>query len=131
MADKLQHERFLGRRDGVSVSVRVLFRRAGILGLVVLLFFSVMGSWRAYQKAQESSAMRTVAETENTDLVEREQKLKADIERLSTDRGKEEVLRERYGLAKEGEHMVVIVESNPIPVATTSAWKEWVQGILH
>ena len=70
--------------------------------------------------------MRAVAETEYRDLVEREEKLKNDIQGLTTQRGQEAVLRERYGLAKEGEQMVFIVEPTPtVSVATTSVWIGW------
>jgi cell division protein FtsB len=132
MVEKLQHERFLRRKDIVSESMWILLRRVFIGVLIIALVWLGSATWRTYQKQLESGAMRSVAETEFEDLRAREERLKAQIADLKTIRGKEAVLRERYGLAKEGEKMVVIVEPEGQSVATTSpTWKSWVKGILR
>lgn len=132
MVEKLQHEHFVGRKGGVHGSVWILARRTGSVVLVGVLVVLGVGTWRAYEKRKESAQMRAVAETEYNDLIEREYRLKNDIETLSTNRGKEAVLREKYGLAKEGEHMVMIVDRASVPQpATTSRWRVWMNNVLR
>jgi len=65
------------------------------------------------------------------DLDKRRTQLETDITKLKTSRGMEETLREQYGLAKSGEHVIVIVDSpTPAPVPETSPVMEWFQKTL-
>lgn len=87
--------------------------------LAVLVLAAASGLWSAYQKERESAALRHEAEVQLADLTERGDQLKAKLSRLETDRGKEEALRERYEMGKEGENLIVIVDE-PAPEAPTS-----------
>ncbi len=132
MAEKLQHERFIGRKPGIHGSVSILLRRALTLALAIALVLLLMGTWRTYEKKQDAYEMRIRAEHEYADLAAREKSLQTQIGDLTTQRGKEAALRERYGLAREGERMVVIVEpENRISTTTPSTWKTWMKGILR
>lgn len=102
--------------------MRLLVRRLLVLLLAIMVISAAVGLWRTYRKARESSQLRHEAEVQLADLNEREAKLRDDLARLESDRGKEEALRERYGLGKSGEHMIVIVdESGPAPATTTQS----------
>ncbi len=90
--------------------VRLMWRRLFILLFCVLLFVVLQGVWGVYQKEQESRVLREEAEAELRDLRVREAELHSDISSLSTERGMEEVLRERFEFGKESEGVVVIVE---------------------
>lgn len=87
-----------------------MWRRLAAVGLLLVLAIGVRGVWGVYKKAQESHELRVEAEAKLNDLKQREAELRADISLLSTDRGVEEQLRERYDLAKDNEGVVVIVE---------------------
>ncbi len=132
MVEKLQHERFIGRKSGMHGSVGVLLRRVATLTLAIVLVFLVIGTWRTYEKQQEAYDMKIRAEHEFSDLAAREKSLQTQIGDLTTARGKEAALRERYGLAREGERMVVIVEpENRISTTTVPTWRSWMKGILR
>jgi len=46
------------------------------------------------------------------ELKKRESSLSLDISKLKTEEGQEEIIREKYQVAKEGEKMVIIVEED-------------------
>ena len=105
-----------------SDSVRLLWKRAGMLGLIAILIFSLFAVWGVWHKKEESAALRRDAEGQLADLKSREARLTADIASLQTDRGKEAELRQNYDVGAPGEHLVVIVEqvATATPHATTT-----------
>ena len=105
-----------------SESVRLLWKRAGMLALLLVLIGSLFAVWGVWHKKDESAVLRRNAEAELADLQGREAKLTADIGMLQTDRGKEAELRQDYDVGAPGEHLVVIVNQSatPTPHATTT-----------
>jgi cell division protein FtsB len=78
------------------------------LGILVLFFaWSVLGFWN---KMRETEKNKNIAEAKIVTLRQQKEKLSADISSLNTDEGKEKIFRENYGLAKEGEGVIVVVE---------------------
>ena len=90
---------------------------AGIL-IVVIIFaaHSTIKVFGTYMTAKKEYAAALDAFTK---LQKREASLKAKIEALETERGIEEEIRNKFGFAKEGEEVIVIVEP-PTTVATSS-----------
>ena|SRR3989338_1539174 len=120
-------ERFTQRRD----PLRLIGKRLLLICLLALVIVAVSSVWKVYRKAQESMSLRKEAEAQLSDLDKRRTQLEADITKLKTSRGMEEALREQYGLAKSGEHVIVIVDSpTPAPVPETSPVMEWFQKTL-
>jgi cell division protein FtsB len=79
-----------------------------LLFLIVILFtWNIIGLTK---KLQETHKNKKLQEAEISNLEKRKEKLSSDIEKLGTDKGKEEMIRENFGLAKEGENIIVIVE---------------------
>ncbi|KKU50468.1 MAG: hypothetical protein UX71_C0001G0123 [Parcubacteria group bacterium GW2011_GWA1_47_10] len=82
-----------------------------VLGIIILIFsWSVIRFWG---KMAETRKNKEIAEAKTETLREQKGALRADIEKLETDRGKEEFFRENYGLAKEGEEVIIIVDKAP------------------
>ncbi|OGG49625.1 hypothetical protein A2763_03000 [Candidatus Kaiserbacteria bacterium RIFCSPHIGHO2_01_FULL_54_36] len=104
--------------------VRLFGRRLLLLVLLGLVVVVIGGVWNAYQKEQESKALRTRAEVQLSDLSERQTQLMSDVASLETDRGREEVLREQYALAARGEGLIVIVEPQPEQPHATSTFMD-------
>jgi cell division protein FtsB len=79
-----------------------------ILGFIVLgLIWSVFG---LFNRMQETAKNRKIEEDKILDLRQRKEKLIFDINNLKTEKGVEENIREKFGLVKEGEEMIVVVE---------------------
>jgi len=79
-----------------------------VLGLILLVFlynlFGLLG------KMRETVKNKNTAEEKLAELSVNKEKLTQDIARLSTEEGKEENIREKFGLVKEGEGVIIIVE---------------------
>ncbi|OGG71202.1 hypothetical protein A3F27_02855 [Candidatus Kaiserbacteria bacterium RIFCSPHIGHO2_12_FULL_53_13] len=113
---------FEQRRDPLRLFGRRLLLLA-LLGVVVAAF---SGVWGVYRKERESKALRVEAEAQLADLSQRRIQLEADILKLKTSRGMEEILREQYRLAKSGEGLVIIVDPpTSAPTEDTSPVMEW------
>ncbi|MEI7709393.1 MAG: septum formation initiator family protein [bacterium] len=103
-----------------------------ILGLLVLFFaFGVVGFYRKTQITEEN---KRLAESKLVELQKQKEKLSSDIAKLQTTEGTEETIREKFGLAKEGEGVIVVVDDKTTKeVPKTSPgffswlffWKNW------
>jgi cell division protein FtsB len=81
--------------------------------LVLLFLVVIVFTWNIIsltKKLQETYKNKKIQEAEISNLEKRKEKLSSDIEKLGTDKGKEEMIRENFGLVKEGENVIVIVE---------------------
>ena len=78
------------------------------LGILILVFvfsvFSFMG------KMEETSKNKKIVEDKIAELEKSKEKLNEDINKLKTDEGVEENIRKKFGLAKEGENMIMIID---------------------
>lgn len=112
-------------------AARLFLKRLGLLALFILALLAASGVWGVFQKERETAARRAEAEALRVDLETREKKLRADITTLQSDRGLEATLRAQYGLAEEGEGLIVIVEP---PAAkqgeATSTPRDWFSTIF-
>ena len=80
-------------------------------GLIIVAIASFNGLFDIYRKYLESSKSLVQAERELETLKNREMELKENLDRLSTQRGVEGEIREKFSVAKDGEMMALIVES--------------------
>jgi cell division protein FtsB len=92
---------------------RFLYSKAMLAALVVLLLASVQAAWGVYKKNAESSENLAIAKKQLERLEARQAFLEDGIRHLSTERGIEEEIRDKFRVAKPGEHMIVIVENEP------------------
>jgi len=91
-----------------------------LLGILMLFFaWSLLRFWN---KMEETSQNKKAAEDKIASLQRQKEKLSSDLNSLKTDQGKEKIFRENFGLAKEGEGEIVIVEDkNPPAVPKTAS----------
>lgn len=82
-----------------------------ILLSVVLVFFAI-NIFHMSQKMLTTVKNKKNAELKYLELKESRERLEKDIERLNTEKGVEERIREEFGLAKEGEGLIVVVEDD-------------------
>ena len=106
---------------------RILYAPITILVLAVLVVVLVRGAFRAYQSERASQAQLQNIEQSASELSARESFLKQQTERLQSPRGLEEELRNKYPVAKQGEHVVIIVEpkegsSNNVSTSSRGFW---------
>ena len=90
--------------------------------MVLLFIFLIIFAWNVFgfwQRMQDTGKNRKIAEDKLSQLKVQREKLTADISKLNTPDGVEEVIRDKFGLVKEGEGMIVIVEDKNKQVIET------------
>ncbi len=96
------------------------------LGALCLLLIGIMwNTWDIYQKERTARAILEEAETSRKELEVRADTLENDIARLETDGGVEEVVRDRYGVAKKGEEVIVLVDGDKDTDDSTEDERGW------
>lgn len=105
----------------------VLYSKPAIVVIAFLTLLAARGAWGMYGTFKEADMKRDKAEAELAALLKREEELRRDIERLSSVRGIEAEIRERYMVAKEGEKVMMIVgeeevRENASPVPPEKSW---------
>lgn len=105
--------------------------RQSIFGTPVIILLIIggvvlgRGVWHAFSKERQSGQDLSLAQKQETDLEARSSYLTASIVSLNTAEGIEGEIRNKFRMAKEGEHLVVIVDdeskneaSQPTPPET-------------
>lgn len=77
--------------------------------LSLLLVFFAINIILFLGKMIEARKSRDIAENKVAELLDKKDQLHTEINTLNTDKGKESLIREKFGLAKEGESMVVVI----------------------
>jgi len=108
---------------------KILYAPITILVLAILLVFLVRGAIGAYKDERASRKELQNSQQSSAELSKRETFLQSEIERLGSDRGLEEELRNKYPVAKEGESVVIIVDAknggdNSIPAQSEGFWSK-------
>jgi cell division protein FtsB len=102
---------FKKRRTLGSEILRVFLGTLGVLALAALAFFAGRATWDMYGKFAAAASARADAEAELAELRGRQERIRTDVDALSSERGVEAAIRERYGVAKPGEGQIAIVRS--------------------
>ncbi len=110
---------------------KLLHSRYALAILIVLLLLLARAVWGIYVKYDKSLSITEKARTDLALLQDRERQLAVSIESLKTEEGKERELRDRFGVVKEGETLVVLVDNNPeTNRALKKEEKSWWQKFL-
>ena len=109
---------------------RALYAKPTILVIVAIASVSLSGAWNMYQKSKEAKANDDKANAALSALQTREAGLRSDIERLSTPRGQEEEIRDRFMVAKEGEKVIIITPPKDDTVHTVTVPEDEKRGFL-
>ncbi len=100
---------FKKRRTWGAELLRVAGGTLGLLALAGLAFGATRATWNMYGRFAEAAAARAGAEAQLQDLEGRHAKIETDVDALSSARGLEAEVRERYGVVRPGEGEIAIV----------------------
>ncbi len=114
--------------------IRKLFHSRYVLViLIILAMLLARAVWGIYVKYERSRAITDKAQTDLVTLEDRQKMLALSIESLNTDEGKERELRDRFGVVKEGETLVVLVgdgtDEKPLKRDEKSWWQKFLDYI--
>ncbi len=98
--------------------------------IVVAAFVMVLGvlaAWHVFVKERDVKRGLDVAESNFAELQERKTDIEVKLKALGTERGVEEVIRDRFPVTKQGEEVITIVnprgsESPPTSTAPKGLW---------
>ncbi len=100
-----------------------LYSKLSVAVLALLFLALIHPTWKIFQKSRESAANFKRAEAELVELEARRERLASDVAYLGTEHGRDQEIRNKFGVAREGETMVVIVrnelDTGPTQVAET------------
>lgn len=91
---------------------RRFYSKAAIVGLAVLIVLLSRPTWKIFEKSRESKENLKKAQTELAQLEVRKRQLASDVAYLRTEHGRDQEIRDKFGVAKNGETMIVIVRDN-------------------
>ena len=113
---------------------KFLHSRYAIAFLIIIIALVSRGVWGIYMKYEKSSALAEKSRADLAVLQERQEALSKSISALNTEEGREKELRDRFGVVKPGEKMVILVDN--VPVAKTSVntvndswWRKFLESI--
>ncbi len=103
---------------------KIAFSWVTILSLVFVVFILTKGVFGMYQKNVRASERAQDALTELAKVEKREASLNKNLGHIKTSRGVEEELRRKFDVAREGEHLLVIIdkEIEPENKKDTDSW---------
>ena len=90
---------------------RNIYPRATIIVLTIIVLLLARATWNVFVKNKTTGGNLNEAIEDLESLKNREVELKTEIERLSTERGVDEEIRTKFRVVKEGEGMIVLVDS--------------------
>jgi len=104
------------------------------LGLTLIIIALAGSIFRLYKKERQVGSERAILLEEVERLRARQEELLAEVEKLTTERGVEEELREKFNVVKPGEKVISLV-ANETPTSSpslppTSWWQrvaEWLK----
>jgi cell division protein FtsB len=83
--------------------------------IVILLIISILlgiSVFKIYRKHAHARSIRNDYRDELVQVKQHEIDLQKNIDALSTERGKEEEIRDRYRVVKQGEQMILIIDND-------------------
>jgi cell division protein FtsB len=104
---------------------KILYSRSSVAVLLIILAFLAHATWNVFTKERESAANVIEASREHDKLQSRQQVLTVEIQRLSTDQGVEEEIRNKYSVSKPGEHLLIIVDNASSTASTSQTHESW------
>src|SRR5437016_145935 len=102
-------EDYRRRRNSRQDVLRALLGFGGVLLLALVAFFAMRGAWGMYGKFAAASQADADAKQELENLKNQYAQVGASAEALTSERGVEAGVRERYGVAKPGEGQIDII----------------------
>lgn len=108
-----------------------LYSKITIGFLVLVMLLLIRPTWNIYQKSRESKRNVLEARAELLALEHRKTELERDVTYIKSEHGRDQEIRSKFGMAKEGETMVVIVRDEekkaaPEPTPEPTFWeKSW------
>jgi cell division protein FtsB len=91
---------------------RIIYSKFTIFVLLVLVIVFSRSVWNIYKKEKFSRESLSVVERKYEDMSSRKKYLEGQIQKLNTEDGIEEEIRDKFSVKKEGEISVLIIDNS-------------------
>ncbi len=109
---------------------KVMYSRITLFVLFIIVLLLAHAAYSIYGKEQLSAANYAEVKKEYDDLKSRQTVLQSQVDKLNTESGMEEEIRDKFSVAKPGETVVVLVDGTDTAVASSKANKGLWQRFL-
>lgn len=96
----------------------------------MIMVLVAVSAWNMYQTNRETQQTVERLEAERQELAERKEAAASEAFDISTERGLEEEIREKFSVAQEGERVIVLVDDENITGTSTPQKQPWWQSVL-
>ncbi len=121
---------FKKRRMQKKDTGRFALRLVGVALLAVVTFTAAHSAWDMYGKLVRATQQQEETQRQLALLTAQANQVQASVAALSSGRGVEEQMRERFGVARPGEGEITIVE-NTTTASSTAPEPSWWQRLYH
>ena len=104
---------------------RLLYSIPSICLLALISFFLAKGAIGIFLKERESAMVLQELEAKAMAGEERQRELENSIERLKTEEGLVEEIKNKFSVTREGEHVAIIVDEKNRATSTDVSKKAW------
>lgn len=105
------------------------FARIAVAAVLFTICFAVgKGAWNMYGTMSRAKAEASETRHRYDELVQRKEDVQASLHNLGTEYGTEAALRERFGVARPGEIVILLTDIEAAPAATTTNVEEKEDG---
>ncbi len=113
------------RRSRTKKIKRLLTSLPAMVILAVLVVVVGVAAWDMYQTSRETNETVTRLENKKQELADRKRAASSAAAELSTRRGIEEEIREKFSVAKPDEKVVVLVDNRNSQATSTQEEQSW------
>lgn len=115
-----------------KTKIRKFFYSRPVVAIILTIaLYSIYSTWSIYEKMVESRKRMEKTQIELLALSARGTQLDTAIGELQTQDGKEREIRSKFGQAKSGESMAIIVPDNDSSTTTSSVGRSAWSKFLH
>lgn len=107
-----------------------LYSKITLAVLFAAFVFIAHGTYGLWLKNRETGKTLNVLKNELAELTAKENNLASRVDALRTDKGIEEVIREKFKVAKEGEGVIVVVDEKS-DQEITNVGGTWLSALLE
>jgi cell division protein FtsB len=102
----MKKDRNFGKKNRIKEWV---YSKTSVIILCIVVLFLIKATHNVFVAKRESTRNMEVSERKVLELQARADELKKELERIKTESGVEEEIRKKFGVAKEGETVVMVL----------------------
>ena len=122
---------FKKRRSKSEEIVRLAAKTAGVLLLLVVTVVLLRAAWGMYGKMSEAAEAKEEANADLARVEVQQAGVTSTLSQISSVRGEEAQIRERFGVARPGEGEIDIIRNNKATTTESETKESWWVSLFH